>query len=736
MASYIILADRYGLTPQTNPFGSGHRKSRLFDEFSLSEAQSLHPHAYRRITDQGLGVDRFMGLTRGSAAALDACWEGHILTPDYNGYCSSRNSIVWPEGEYWLNYTYELSLGEHIGAGINGYYANSMSSTHLVYWHEAWLAPSQNVQGATNAQPALSGDQRIGGTASERYLVRNVNWGDNFNSGYHEGFTFDGFRLSGTRKGIFGSGIEGYCPSLFDPWTPTHGLGIWKAGEASRIGRVYVEGFNGYGIMFVGGTPVFADTISVFNNRFGGLGLIGTALATLNFGTISGDDNPCLLDMRGGAGYNNADRGGQINIGLVKSETGTHPGETQDWYYKGQIVAELRGQFSVNIGTVSYACGFVETDAAFTVDSRLVGGGEQASNLTVGSFMGFNYKAVVHDTNRNKAWLSPNDYRCFGFEWNFIGGNTGGTDQSHINSFMPLGLTTNNADSRMGWYYGSTGVFDYSAGTPLYSYIGPTGSTGSTGASPTPGVTAVNAYPGSYNVPFGSTTSLAAVVEGTGSFGTGIVWAISSGTGTITGTTANPAVFVGPTFGTPGTVTITATSSADGTKLDTLVLSTGVSSSGNTGSTGATVGLLANYTFGGTSAYYIVGTTGPVMRSKYTWMAATGVTGGKLVNSNSNASYVLAFPVVRKIILRGLRLTDTDPRYQKLFSNIGIDSQYRCELEGELLAMNVGQLTPGVTADITINIPAGTAITHFLNGPGDRSAARLELDGLELYDWI
>jgi len=739
----IHLGLRYGLRPQTQSFpNNGHRSVRLFEEFGLSDAIALHPYAYRRIIDQGLGISTFMRLTRASAAALDACWEGHNLTPNYNGYCGSRNSIIWPEGEYWLNYTYELSSGVHLGAGTNGFYGSAKASTQLTYWHEQWLAPAQNALGSTSMSASLSGDYRIGGTASERHLVRNVNWGDSGNTGYHEGFVFDGFRLSGTRAGVYGSPSEGYRQPLFDPWTPVHGLCIWKAGEASEIGRVYTEGFNGYGVMLVGGTPVFARTISTFNNNVGGIGFMGTALATFNFGTISGDDNPVMLDLQ--YGVYGGEPGGQINIGLLKLETATSGVESEGWYWKGQIAGELRGQFSVNIGTISYAVGSIRTDAAFTVDSRLSPPTyyEQSSNLRVGSMMGYNYKSIVHDTYKNKAWLSPGDYNCFGFEWNYIGSATGGVDRSFISAFRTLTMTAHAGTSRLGWLRVSgtsglpIGTFDYAGATPYYSYIGPTGSTGSTGSTPTPGVTAVDVWPESYNVAIGGTTLLYATVEGTGAFGGTVSWSVVSGPGYVTSINGNPTTYVGPTSGGATSVFVKATSDFDVAYSAGMTLSIGTQSAGNTGSTGATVGLLANYTFGGTSVYYITGTTGPVLMPSFTWMSASSISGGKLTNRNYAASYPIEFDVVRKIILRGLKLLDTNPRRQHLFSNISISDSLGTELNGQALSMNVGSITPGVAADITINIPAGTPITHFLCGLGQKSAASMELDGLEIYDWI
>jgi hypothetical protein len=598
--------------------------------------------------------------------------------------------------------------------------------------------------------PALSGDYRTGGTTSERFLVRNVNWGRADNAGYHEGFTFDGFNLVGVKAPTIygGNGVnnDGYSPALFDPWTPVHGLGIWRAGEASEIGRVLISGFNGYGAMYVASTPGTTRVISVFNNRFGGIGLIGTDLATMNFGTISGDENPCLIDMRAGGQYGAGDQGGTLNVGLIKSETGTNS-ETFEFYYKGQMIAELRGQFSVNIGAVWYACSFVNTDAAFTVDPRLSGGGTQKAHLKVGTMKGFGYNAFVHDTQNHKAWLTPSGYAAVGFEWNnYVEPGMGGASYLFSSSLGTagnngVGGVTNNASSRMDFNrgtatFGTAGTWNYAAGTPLYSYIGSTGNTGSTGPSPTPDSTAVNLWPGSYNVGIGSTTSLQAYVEGTGAYDSAVTWSIISGPGTLTSITANPTVFIAPGSGSPTTTVIRATSDENVSIYNELTLSIGISSSGNTGSTGATVGLLANYTFGGTSTSYIDGVTGPALTSTFSWNSVSSIGSGKITNYNSSASYRCEHEVVRKIILRGLKLLDTNPRRQHLFGNISISDSLGTELNGQALAMNVGALTPGVAADITINISSGTELTHFLCAPGQKAAARIELDGLEIYDWI
>jgi hypothetical protein len=215
-----------------------------------------------------------------------------------------------------------------------------------------------------------------------------------------------------------------------------------------------------------------------------------------------------------------------------------------------------------------------------------------------------------------------------------------------------------------------------------------------------------------------------------------VTWSIISGPGTLTSITANPTVFIAPGSGSPTTTVIRATSDENVSIYNELTLSIGISSSGNTGSTGATVGLLANYTFGGTSTSYIDGVTGPALTSTFSWNSVSSIGSGKITNYNSSASYRCEHEVVRKIILRGLKLLDTNPRRQHLFGNISISDSLGTELNGQALAMNVGALTPGVAADITINISSGTELTHFLCAPGQKAAARIELDGLEIYDWI
>src|SRR5690606_19357005 len=128
----------------------------------------------------------------------------------------------------------------------------------------------------------------------------------------------------------------------------------------------------------------------------------GTALASIKIGTVSGDDNPYMVEMVGGQ-Y--GDPGGNVAIGLIKSEGSTHPSGA--WEAKCPVIGYFRGQFGVVIDVVQLASGNRRACTAFMVDPRINNGHGQSSHFVVHNLKHFHADNVVIDIANKKRWPAP-----------------------------------------------------------------------------------------------------------------------------------------------------------------------------------------------------------------------------------------------------------------------------------------------------------------------------------------
>ena len=102
-----------------------------------------------------------------------------------------------------------------------------------------------------------------------------------------------------------------------------------------------------------------------------------------------------------------------MHVGLLKSEGGITAGHT----FRNQVAGYFRGQYSVNVGVVSFANKAPSVpEAMFVVDPKLPGGSNQRSFLKVGSSKGFGYQYLVSNRVTGAKWTSSGEYSACGWE--------------------------------------------------------------------------------------------------------------------------------------------------------------------------------------------------------------------------------------------------------------------------------------------------------------------------------
>jgi hypothetical protein len=224
-----------------------------------------------------------------------------------------------------------------------------------------------------------------------------------------------------------------------------------------------------YGFVASGGVPLTIGTITAFHNVKAGFAALGSAGATINIGTLSGDDNAELFGLHPGYG---GSAGGIVNIGLLKIETAVTDEARGVW--RGMIAAYLDGQFSVNIGVVSGAAAAVRCDALFVVNPSIPAYGPQGAQLTVGSVAHFGYATALQNIQAGTRIASPPPYQAYDIHWNAI-------QNTFTSTYPGLKATACACKDRLGFLRGTSGAFDYVACTPVYP-----GSAGGTNPIPPP----------------------------------------------------------------------------------------------------------------------------------------------------------------------------------------------------------------------------------------------------------
>lgn len=357
-----------------------HGDKQARDLYTAAQLKANYPAWFDRWTKK-------LGRTEADFGLLSVFvneWQNAGYSTSSHGPMNPLASVVdidTPEGLYLVNYICDYGYADYTFGGTFVYYPGN-GSTNIGVWHEKWMG-------------------------GERDLFRHAMHGTNLEGSYSESFSFGNVRL-------LGRAATAVAP---DPSFKSTGLSVWDAGETSKIGRIYAEGFNNCGIRIHRGTPLSADELTVFNNCEAGVRFQGCAGNTGDIKVISGDDNGALIDFVDGDGRQ---AGGQFNIGAIKSEAGVTPISRNP--HRKQKLMVLRGQFGVNVGVARGSHSQVRVDNLIEVDCRLTDGNKQVSNLTIGSINGFNYGNAVKDLANGWEAADPGDYNCYSLQYTSANG--------------------------------------------------------------------------------------------------------------------------------------------------------------------------------------------------------------------------------------------------------------------------------------------------------------------------
>lgn len=373
---YVDVAAKYGVT-----YADGSK--RISDKYAAGK-DTINTGLYwawQRMKNAGMPYATFRASYLGWGIAQDVAWTGEAPNNLKSGYQNTYSFGDWrgARGKWKMNRTAQIPR-----AGMEG--ASSF-----------WYAGQGGDQGQVATEFVMVDEGWWPSNTAERRLFETPNSsldGTN-NFSYNESFRVERILLSGPGK--FGDGITRI------------GLFLRRAGECTWVNQVRANDFS-IGIAAYGGVPLTCGTITTFGNSIAGFAGLGTALSTINIVTLSGDDNAALL-LLDDLGYGAP--GGTVNVGLIKSEGGITAGHT----FRNQVAGYFRGQYSVNVGVVSFANKAPSVpEAMFVVDPKLPGGANQRSYLQVGSCKGFGYQYLVSNRVTSAKWTSSGEYSACGWE--------------------------------------------------------------------------------------------------------------------------------------------------------------------------------------------------------------------------------------------------------------------------------------------------------------------------------
>ena len=399
-------------------------------------AKAKFPRLAARFAALKFPISKLMNMNVLPAAWNDAVLQGQ--SGDIAGIITSRNGIEAADGDYDANYPCIVSMGDYIGQGTG--YTNPG-------------APTTSGRNMNTCIRFTGRANWIGTEFDQMNLIQSSTWGVMSGStSYIESGTLRGFRLEGDNAG------------WYDPSYTANGIAMWDMGETWTVSNIFSTNHNGYGAVNVRGTPATWNTISLFTNALGGIGLIGTELNSIWLTGISGDDNPALVVMDQGYGRG---AGGNVVFTGVKSESGKRTPN------KGQIIIWQRSPCVGNITVLSPQSDMNGnfTDASFVMQSRAWG-----QTLNVLGYVGWNLRTMVHDVTNRKRW-AVSSYSPQSFVWCSRNGGA----LSDLVTLSQVSGTAVNATDRLGMV-ANNGTFDYVAGTPAYSITG--------GATPPPACSA------------------------------------------------------------------------------------------------------------------------------------------------------------------------------------------------------------------------------------------------------
>ena len=392
--------------------------TKVKDKYAPGADQTALPNAWRYAQSIGMTSDNFRELRLFTAFHWDATWTWEAPT-NVGKFLNTFNYIIVPEGSYVSNATAIVPRAGMEGASSFVYAGQGgdqgMVATEIKM-DDVWL------QGST--------------TSTERRLFDTPNSsGAGGNFAYNESMSISNIRLIGPNKK--GDGITRI--GLFLSWM----------GECTYMNQVRSDYFQ-HGFVARGGVPLTVGTISAFWNEIGGFSMFGSALATFNIQTLSGDGNKRLFNAVPGYG---GEGGGRGHIGLIKYEDGTTGGAPLG----NGCAMYLEGQYCISVGCISYAnqAGALPQGMVI-VKPVLTDGSPQNSFVNVLAAIGQGYSVALKNLVTGSEWLTPS---YGGFSINHAGGTdvagTAGTvykgGSTGGGTTPPVEPPTTGAYPRTGW---------------------------------------------------------------------------------------------------------------------------------------------------------------------------------------------------------------------------------------------------------------------------------------------
>ncbi len=419
---------------------------QLKDLYTLTDAQAKFPKLFSWYAAAGKTTAWVMDMTHYPACHNEAVLQGHTAGNWGSDRIDSRNQVVAKAGHYLMNHGAVIDGGKYSGINSSGSYQGSLG-TVLIMDKAGW-----------QDDPTL------------RLLHRpsTLNATSIWNA-YQENIDVRDFRY------------EGLCNWLaHDPGYTAAGLGLFRSGENATIDRIFGTGFNGYGILNIGPTPLNAGHLSVFGNTYGGFGHLGGARSTAHIDMLSGDDNPALLRVDSCIVQGNEFRaGGTLGIGTLKYESGKRDPQ------RGQICLDADGHtglyqneganLNLSILDLQYDMDGMRVDSLFVVNAftdnpqpRGTTSGNRKARIHVAGMEARGHSTVMHDIDRKQRWGSDGDFVMFGFTWNARLAGDAGLWTPPCDFPAPLVRSTVNSQRRLG-LVSSGGSYNYAAGTPAYN---------------------------------------------------------------------------------------------------------------------------------------------------------------------------------------------------------------------------------------------------------------------------
>lgn len=362
---------------------------KVGQKWAAGEDTATLYYAWQRWKNEGMSYATFRNRSVGTALAKEVAWFQEAPNNLKSGYQNTFSFGNWPAGKWKIDVRSQVprggmrgvqasppSDGEGPGGRSFAYYGNGADHGQVA---------TEFVMDDANWWPA---------NETERRMFETPNASRNDNNGYNESFLIENIRLTG--------------PSIYGDGKTRIGLFIKRAGECSWVNQVRSDSFQ-YGFVANDGVPLTIGTISAFWNEIGGFVGLGTALATINIQTLSGDGNGEMVGLH--PGYD-AHSGGRLHIDLLKYEDGT----TQGARLGNGCAGFFEGQYLVDIDVVNFSNDNGAIPRPMFIVNPTLGNGANQNSLLRFAAIGFKYTKVLRNMVTGAEWNSPGDYAGFALD--------------------------------------------------------------------------------------------------------------------------------------------------------------------------------------------------------------------------------------------------------------------------------------------------------------------------------